>query len=376
MSHDPQSTVVILDSSVAVTGGLRCAQRMARLLTPWLRFVLVLPANANIAPAELQPFAAVERLPLVQLRKSPQAALAYGPALLFSGAGLLRLLRKHGAQTLVVNDFFQLQGWIARRLGWRGRMLTWVRFDPWRFPRPIANLWLRAARSASDQIVAVSRFIEERLPSSLRTIRLYDCIDPDLVAAASPEERPEHILCVGNYISGKGQDDAIEAFARLADRHPAARLVFHGGDMGLEKNRAYRAALVRRAEELGLAGRVLFGGFADDLPAVLASARVVLNLSRSESFSLSCLEAQQLGVTVIAFRSGGPEEIIVDGETGFLLPVGDIDGVARVMSRLLDDPRLAERMGTAAAGSVASRFGPDAFVEAALPLLRGDGRLN
>lgn len=371
MSSDARPTVVILDSSIAVTGGLRCAQRLAKLLAPWLRFVLVLPSAAHIEASELLPFAGIERLPLVQLRKSPGAIAAYGPALLASGAGLLRLLRKHQAQALVINDFFQLQGWVARRLGWRGRLLTWVRFDPRRFPRPIARLWLAAARQASDDVVAVSHFIVGRLPADMKVVCVYDCIDPELGSGSKPGERQDDIVLLGNYIPGKGQDDAIEAFQEVAARFPTARLLFHGGDMGLAKNRMYRAALQRRAQELGLGERVLFHPFATDLPTALATARVALNLSRSESFSLTCLEAQQLGVPVISYRSGGPEEIIVEGETGHLVDVGDVAGVAAATARLLDQPGLAERMGAAAARSVRERFGPEQFIAAVLPLLRG-----
>ncbi len=368
MTRDERPTVVILDSSVAVTGGLRCAQRMARLLSPAFRFVLVLPRSARIAEHELAPFAAVERLRLVQLRKSARSAAAYGPALLASGAGLLQLLRKHRTQTLVINDFFQLQGAVVRLLGWRGRLVTWVRFDPWRFPRPLARLWLAAARRSSDEVVAVSLFIQRRLSPEMGALRIYDSIDPAL-AMPAPGERTQDVLFVGNYIAGKGQDDAIEAFARIAPRFPEARLLFHGGDMGLAKNRDYRAALKRRVGELGLGNQVEFGGFLDDLPAAMSGARVALNLSHSESFSLSCLEAQQLGVPVISYRSGGPEEIVIDGETGLLVPVGDIQAAADSLARLLADAELAERMGEAAARSVPERFGPEAFVQAMVPLL-------
>lgn len=343
---------------------------MALLLSPWFRFVLVLPSAADISEHELHPFASVERLPLAQLRKSVRSIAVYGPALLTSGARLLRTLRDARAEVLIVNDFFLLQGWLARRLGWQGRILTWVRFDPDRFPRPIARLWLRAARSASDRIVAVSRFIEQRLPPKLEAVRLYDCIDPELPAAAGSDRSAEDIAFVGNYISGKGQDDAIEAFHRIAQRFRTARLLFFGGDMGLPKNRAYRAGLERRVEELELSGRVVFHDFASDLPSALATARLALNLSRSESFSLSCLEAQQLGIPVVSYRSGGPEEIIVDGETGCLIDVGNVAGVASAMSRLLEDQALAGRMGAAAAVSVRERFGPGAFIQAMLPLLR------
>ena len=370
---DPRPLVAILDASVAVTGGLRCAQRMARLLSPWFRFMLVLPRDADIEAGELEPFAMVERLPLVQLRKSAPAMLLYGPALLLSGARLLHLLRRHGASTLIVNDFFQLQGWVARRRGWRGRVLTWVRFDPRRFPRAIAGAWLHAAHQCSDRIVAVSDFIQQLLPARLDAIRIYDCIDPGLLGAERPRSCSSDIVYVGNYIRGKGQDQAIEAFIRIAPDHPDARLLFYGGDMGLAKNRAFRAGLEFRAREAGLQNRILFHDFARDVPSVMSAASIALNLSSSESFSLSCLEAQQLGLPLVAYRSGGPEEIVLDGQTGLLVDVGDVDGAAAALSRLLADPQRAEAMGQEAARSVEKRFGPETFISSLLSLLQAKG---
>lgn len=369
MSGDGRPTIVILDSSVAVTGALRCAQRMAKLLAGSARFVLVLPRDARIADEELACFDAVERVPMVPLRKSVASLLAYGPALLLSGQRLRALLRRHDATTLIVNDVFHLQGWVARRLGWTGRTVTWVRFDPRRFPGPLASLLLKGARQSSDCIIAVSRFIAGRLPAELHATLLYDCLDPDLAAIEAPAPNASTIVCVGNYIPGKGQDQLIEAFAAIAERFPDARLRFHGGDMGLPKNRAFRARLELRARSLGLGQRIGFHAFAKDLPSALHGAAFAVNLSESESFSLSCLEAQQLGLPVVAFRSGGPEEIIVDGETGYLLPLGDLQAVAAAMFRLLEDQDLRRTMGLAATERVERVFGTETFVRALCPLL-------
>ncbi len=369
MSRRELPTVVVLESCTAVTGGLRCAQRMASLLKSDARFVLVLPPAAEIAAAELAPFHRVERLPVATLRRSVRSVLGYGPALASGGARLKALLERHGASTLVVNDFFLLQGWMARRLGWRGRIVTWVRFDPWRFPHLLARLWLSAAGQASDAVVAVSRFIEGRLPSTLRPMLLYDCLDPALPTAGRAAAGTSDIVYIANYIPGKGQNHALKAFAQIAPRFRQARLRFFGGDMGLEKNRLYRDELKQRAAALGLTERVEFNGFTNDLASVLSRAALAVNLSESESFSLTCLEAQQHGLPVVAFRSGGPEEIIVDGVTGLLLPLGDVDGVATAMAQLLGDEGVRRRLGDAAAAHVRRAFAAEAFVAVLKPLL-------
>ena len=117
---------------------------------------------------------------------------------------------------------------------------------------------------------------------------------------------------------------------------------------------------------------MVFNGFAPDVSEALSGAALALNLSEAESFSLTCLEAQQLGLPVIAFRSGGPEEIIIDGVTGFLRDLGDIEGVSRSIARLLHEPALARAMGEEAAASVRNRFSPDTFLAAIRPLLLGE----
>lgn len=164
------------------------------------------------------------------------------------------------------------------------------------------------------------------------------------------------MLFVGNYIHGKGQQEAISAFQLIADRFPAATLVFHGGDMGLDKNRDYLAGLRRQAAAGPGAERIIFGPFLSDLADVRGRAGIALNFSHSESFSLTCLEASASGLPVIATRCGGPEEIIEHGVTGILVPVGDVPVMAEAMETLLGDGERAARMGEAGGEVVAQRF--------------------
>lgn len=180
-------------------------------------------------------------------------------------------------------------------------------------------------------MVAVSRFIQSIMPPGRETVLLYDA-PPD--SAASPPEghgimaAPARILIfIGNYIEGKGQDDAIAAFAAVANQFPDLELHFHGSDMGLDKNRAYRRRLEDAVSRYGLEARVHFGGFIEDTASVLRGAYASLNFSHSETFSMTVLEAAHAGLPVIATRSGGPAEIVEDGVTGFLVPVGDVPAI-------------------------------------------------
>lgn len=131
--------------------------------------------------------------------------------------------------------------------------------------------------------------------------------------------------------------------------------------MGLEKNRAYLAGLRRQAAAGPGAERIMFGPFLSDLADARERTGIALNFSHSESFSLTCLEASASGLAVIATRCGGPEEIIDDGVTGFLVPVGDVAAMAQRIEDLLTDPVRSVKMGEAGRALVHQRFSVATF---------------
>jgi glycosyltransferase involved in cell wall biosynthesis len=354
----------IVDSSIDVTGGLVGARNVARTFADCVDTVLVLPRGSRLIPDNLESFARIEYLPIVNLRKSLNSFLLYLPALLVASWRLRRMMEVDGAQRLQLNDFYLMHGAILRLLGYRGMIVTWVRFDPRRFGRLLSELWLRAIAASADEVVVVSRFVQSVLPSWLPSQVIYDPVPGNLdrksTGQADTGERA-YFVYLGNYIEGKGQDDALTAFARIANKHRTIDLHFHGGDMGLDKNRAYLERLRTKAVELGLADRVIFHGFARDVAAVMRNSYAVLNFSRSETFSLTCLEASACGLAVLATNSGGPQEIIDDERTGLLVPVRDVEAMAAAMDRLLCDPATARKMGEAGAISVRTRFSQDTF---------------
>lgn len=356
-----RSTIFILDGSVAVTGAFISARDMARALRGEADVILFLPDTADIPLAELVNFAAVHRLPIRPLRRNLAAVALYLPNLARATFQLRSRISEHRSAVLLVNDFYLIQGPLLRILRHRGPILTWVRIDPAAFGR-MGRVWLALSSRLSDVLVSVSCHVQGLLPTGMQSRLLYDPVSAEFLAdpATSLFETREFVF-LGNYIEGKGQDVALEAFARLLPDVPRARLRFYGGDMGLDRNRAYRRALEARATALGIAGAVTFGDFAADTRAVLAGAFAALNLSRSESFSRTVLEASAYGLPVIATRSGGPAEIIVDGETGLMIPVGDVAACAMAMRALCDDPARAARMGAAGRARVLSTFAPEAF---------------
>jgi glycosyltransferase involved in cell wall biosynthesis len=117
-----------------------------------------------------------------------------------------------------------------------------------------------------------------------------------------------------------------------------------------------------RIRELQLDSRVRLLGWRDDVYNLLAGVDVLVISSEQESFGLTAIEALSMETPVVSTRCGGPEEIMVDGETGLLVPVKDPDAMADAIVKLLKNPELARGMGIRGRAHVSTQFGIDRFV--------------
>ena len=347
----------MVDPSIAVTGAFIAARNTARLLKDSVHVVLVLPEGSSVPPAMLEDFWRVDLVPMVGLSKNFYSLLHYLPSMIAGTRVLKKSMKRDGATRLQLNDFYLMHGVLLRLMGYRGQVVSWVRCHPARFAGPLARpmLWL-AARSA-NRMVAVSNAIRLLLPANAAVEVVYDGYEGRTRAAKNWQAADEkRFVYVGNYIAGKGQDVALEAFASVAAKDASMQLAFYGGDMGLGKNQAYRARLERFVAQHALQDRVSFHGFAPDTYAVLEPAYAALNFSQGESFSMTVLEACGAGVPVIATASGGPQEIVRDGITGYLIPVADVAAAAERMLLLARQPEKARAMGEAGAEHVRRQF--------------------
>lgn len=138
------------------------------------------------------------------------------------------------------------------------------------------------------------------------------------------------IGCVGRLASVKGQAILLDAFARLARRHPEARLVLVGDG-------PCRDELQALAGRLHLDGTVRFLGLRDDASALLAGFDLYVQPSLNEGMGRALAQAMAAGVAVIATDAPGPAELVgVDG-AGLLVPAGDPNALAAAIEALLDD---------------------------------------
>lgn len=163
------------------------------------------------------------------------------------------------------------------------------------------------------------------------------------------------ILEVARLAEVKGQRTLIAAVERLD-----ATAVLVGRD--LEAGGHYEETLRR------LGGRVVFAGYRDDVPALMAGCDVFCLPSRVEGLPLVILEAMAQGTPVVATSVGGTPELVVDGETGLLVPPDDADALADALAQLLADPERARRMGAAGRARVEREFSLVASAQRVLSL--------
>lgn len=359
--------VLIVDPSIARTGALQCARQMASALQGVAICELVLPTGSQPPISDCCGFQGIHNLPLRNPGRSIWSLFSWIASVLRSGVQLRCLLHRRSTTHLVLNDWYLLQGILCRLFGFRGVILTWVRLDPLRFGHWPAAILFRLIALTSTHLVVVSRHVQRRLPLGVPSTLLYDCLSQPPLPHSPPQG--QRLVFVGNYTPGKGQDLAIEAFARIASLHPEATLHFHGGTMGRSGNARWLSELEARVDELGMADRIHFHDFAADPRQVLQGAYAALNCSEAESFSLTVLEASAAGVPVIATACGGPAEIIVDGITGLLVPVGDVERAAAAIHILLGDPTRSQQMGAAGAAHVLQQFDPAVYRQHLIALL-------
>jgi len=146
---------------------------------------------------------------------------------------------------------------------------------------------------------------------------------------------------VGGLRAVKGHEYLLRALPEVMRFEPEVRLLLVGEGPS-------REGLEDAAQELGIVDRVHFLGFRDDVPRVLSALDCFVLPSLSEGLSIATLEAMAAGLPVVVTDSGGPSELVSDGESGLIVPPGDSSALAQALIAVLHDHDLAGRLGRAA----------------------------
>jgi len=210
--------------------------------------------------------------------------------------------------------------------------------------------YIAVSRALGDELVGRFRFPAEKVEvvyNAVRLERFPESPPPGLrEEITGGSERPLVLTCA-RLDEQKGLDVLLRAAAEV----PEATFALAGtGPLG--------PSLEGLAGELGLGERVRFLGYRADVPDLLAAADVFALPSLFEGSPLAVLEAMAARRALVSSAIGGTNEVVVDGESGLLVPPGDSDALAAALRRLLEDQQLRGRLGGAARARVEQHFTP------------------
>lgn len=232
------------------------------------------------------------------------------------------------------------------------------------------KLWLmnRGVR----RFVAVSRRLQDNIEqqgllAADKTEVIYNGVDVDRYRRADGGglrarlELPATALLIGslgNVRPAKDYASLIRAARRVVDASPSAHFVIAG-----DTQSSLMPGLQALIAELGLGNHVHFLGHVSDSAEYLSQLDIFVLSSRSEGFSIATIEAMASSLPVVVTRCGGPEEIVVDGETGLMVEPENPQALATAILALIDEPALGTALSAAARRHVAETFSSQQMIE-------------
>lgn len=323
----------------------------------------------------------------VAVRPQPTAIAAYGGAVYFYGP-----IRKLAMTATVLRYIWDLKSWIAglgvaavycndlrglltfgvaARLAGRP-VVIWDKLDK---PHGLYD-WLQLPIACRNLVIARAVSAKYPRPAALlyrrRILRVPDGVDiahfqearDDAGLRASIGLGPDDVVAaiVGSVTPRKGHDLLLDAFERARTACPRLHLLVVGGVA--DTDTAFAAALQARAS-----ANVHWLGPRTDMPQVMSGIDILVSPSRHEGMGRVNVEAMAAGKPVVGSAGTGIAEVVVDGETGFLVDPADTDALADRLTRLARDPDLRKRMGAAGRARAAAEFDADRQLTKVLDIL-------
>jgi glycosyltransferase involved in cell wall biosynthesis len=323
-----------------------------------LRTCRIAALGSRIGPIrDLAAFAALVRVFFVERPDVVHTHTAKAGALGRTAALVYNLTRARTARCVVIHTFHGnvLTGYFSNTGSWLVQQVE------------------RAASRLTDCVVAISPTQRQELVDELRVassdqtavIPLGLDLAPFLIGRPRDAARARFGLApqdfvigyVGRFVPIKALDTLVRAFAALVPHVPGCALLLAGDG-------PTHAPIEALAVELGVRDRIRFSGWTDDVAGVYAAIDVCCLSSLNEGTPVAVIEAMAAGVPIVATRVGGVTDVVEDGRTGFLVPAGAPDGLARALRQLAADPDLRRRLGDAGRASVAAKYSVDRLTNA------------
>jgi glycosyltransferase involved in cell wall biosynthesis len=337
--YEPRPKVQVVPFSATAESSL--TNRSSHVQRRLSRHGRVLPASARFWTGtlrEVRRLAGVFRLPPLDLLHTQNTGCEESP-IAARMAGIPQVLG-----TFHVDSTYDLE---KRRSGFAHRAIECI-----------SNRCLHRAIGVSEA-TSQDWIRRTRLPAS-RVVTIHNGIDPEYFQRRQdrstarrrlglPDDDRLIIGAAGRLDPAKGFADLIEAIRRLVSDFPTLTLAVAGTG-------PLRESLERQASAAGLGDRVIFLGFQQDVRGAYDALDVAVMSSLCEALPYGLLEAMSHELPTVATTVGGMPEVVVPGETGFLVPPRNPDALATALRSLLDSDELRMRLGHAGRARVKQHF--------------------
>ncbi len=159
---------------------------------------------------------------------------------------------------------------------------------------------------------------------------------------------------IARFTWGKGHEEFLEAANNLIQKYSNLKFIIVGEASRGEQN--YERKIKNLADELNLTDKVIFTGYREDIPRLLAAMDIFVFPSHSEAFGIALIEAMAMGVPSVCSDSNGILDIAVDGETSLLFKTKDAPDLSRKLEQLIRSPELRKTFGKAAIKRAREKF--------------------
>lgn len=345
--------------------------------------VVALPKDSPYSAKYLSAGAQIIYAPITSVRRSfnPVEWASFSTGVFYSISALKKVVAESQIQVVHTNMETAVAGPIIARLT-KIPNITHVRSTSIATPRFAFKTLIKFWESNSQAVVAISESVRNVLidggMAQEKIYKIYDPIDVDKFKPL-PKEKKEKlfeeklsplrikrdckfVVLVARMNPIKGQSIFIDCAAMLADKHKELCFVFIG-DSANNMELRYEREIKLKAEKLGLADRSCFLGYRGDIHELLPLFDVCVCPSTTEAFGRPAAEAMACAVPVVVTAIDGLKEIVIHGETGFIVPANDPTSLAEAIEKIITDEELAVLMGQNGRRRVVEYFSAAIHVE-------------
>ena len=217
----------------------------------------------------------------------------------------------------------------------------------------VLDAWLSPLPWLAKQVAEKTRFDPAKVHVVPLGIELGRFVDPGLTKAAARQQLglPANgtlLGLLGRFDEGKGQDFVLEVVHQLRAQHQRSVELVLMGEPTKNEGDEYFAHLNQLVRNYDLERAVHFRPFSAQTEVFYRAIDVFVMASKNETYGMVTIEAMAAGLPVLGTRIGGTAEILKDGQTGLLYPLGDMEACAQAILRCLDNPTWAQKLGQAA----------------------------